>query len=105
MTLIMRYQDRKQTERSNTLDGEVGVSVVIPLYNESVNIDPAVEEVLGVLDRLLVSSELILVDDGSRDDTGAKAYAWHLADSRVRVIEFRRNFGQTAAISAGLDHA
>src|SRR4029077_16707627 len=47
----------------------------------------------------------ILVDDGSRDSTGDRALAWHRRDPRVRVIQFRRNFGQTAAISAGFRYA
>ena len=83
----------------------VDLSVVIPLYNEEESIDPAVEEVLGVLTTLPLSFELILVNDGSTDSTGAKALAWHEFDARVKVIEFRRNFGQTAGISAGFDYA
>jgi len=84
---------------------DVDLSVVIPLYNEEDSIDPAVAEVLGVLDNLALRSELILVNDGSTDDTGAKALAWHRADARVKVIELRRNFGQTAGMSAGFDYA
>jgi glycosyltransferase involved in cell wall biosynthesis len=83
----------------------IDLSVVIPLYNEEESIDPAVEEVLGVLTTLPLTSELILVNDGSSDGTGAKAQAWHEIDARVKVIEFRRNFGQTAGISAGFDYA
>ncbi len=81
------------------------LSVVIPLYQEEENVDPAVEEVLGVLDTLPHSSELILVDDGSIDRTGELALGWAKRDPRVRVIQFRRNFGQTAAIQAGFDHS
>ncbi len=83
----------------------VDLSVVIPLYNEEDSIDLAVEEVLGVLTTLPLAFELILVNDGSTDTTGAKALAWHATDARVKVIEFRRNFGQTAGISAGFDYA
>jgi glycosyltransferase involved in cell wall biosynthesis len=81
------------------------LSVVIPLYNEEESIDAAVEEVLHVMDGLPLDVELILVNDGSTDATGMKALAWHEVDSRVKVIEFRRNFGQTAGISAGFDYA
>jgi len=77
------------------------VSVVIPLYNEEENIDDAVTELLGVLDGLEESAEVILVDDGSRDHTGERALWWHARDPRVGVVQFRRNFGQTAAIDAG----
>jgi glycosyltransferase involved in cell wall biosynthesis len=83
----------------------VDLSVVIPLYNEEEGVDLAVAEVLGVLERLPQSFELILVNDGSSDATGAKAFRWHDQDPRVTVIEFRRNYGQTAAISAGFEHA
>ncbi len=88
-----------------TAERTVDLSVVIPLYNEEESIDLAVEEVLGVLTDLPLISELILVNDGSTDTTLEKALAWHEADPRVRVIEFRRNFGQTAGISAGFEHA
>ncbi|MGP8207411.1 MAG: glycosyltransferase family 2 protein [Acidimicrobiales bacterium] len=77
----------------------------MPLYNEEDNVDPVVEELLSVLDTVPVVAELILVDDGSRDATGERAFAWHHRDHRVKVLQFRRNFGQTAAITAGFDVA
>jgi len=77
------------------------VSVVIPLYNEDENLDDAMVELLRVLDHLDRSAEVILVDDGSRDGTAARARFWQTADPRVGVVYFRRNFGQTAAIDAG----
>jgi glycosyltransferase involved in cell wall biosynthesis len=81
------------------------LSVVVPLYDEEENVDPVVGELLDVLDDLHLSSEVVLVDDGSRDNTAAQARRWCQLDPRVRLIEFRRNFGQTAALSAGFDHA
>jgi glycosyltransferase involved in cell wall biosynthesis len=84
---------------------ELDVTVVVPLYKEEENIDPAVAELLGVLDGLAESAEVILVDDGSPDRTGDLAVDWSLRDERVKVLRFRRNFGQTAAIQAGFDHA
>jgi glycosyltransferase involved in cell wall biosynthesis len=86
-------------------EAALDLTVVVPLYNEEENIDPAVEELLAVLDTMPESAEVILVDDGSRDSTGERALAWFRRDPRVRVIQFRRNFGQTAAISAGFRHA
>ena len=81
------------------------LSVVIPLYDEEENVDPMARELLDVLDGLELSSEVVLVDDGSRDQTAVRARRWCQLDPRVRLIEFRRNFGQTAALSAGFDHA
>lgn len=81
------------------------LTVVIPLFNEADNVDPAVTELLGVLDDLPQTAEIILVDDGSRDRTGARALRWCARDSRVKLIQFRRNYGQTAAIAAGFRHA
>jgi glycosyltransferase involved in cell wall biosynthesis len=81
------------------------LTVVVPLYREEENIDFAVAELLEVLDSMTQTAEVILVDDGSPDATGAMALAWHERDPRIRVIQFRRNFGQTAAISAGFRHA
>jgi glycosyltransferase involved in cell wall biosynthesis len=81
------------------------LSVVIPLYDEEDNVDPVLSELLDVLDGLPLSSEVVLVDDGSTDQTVERARRWCKRDPRVHVIEFRRNFGQTAALSAGFDHA
>jgi glycosyltransferase involved in cell wall biosynthesis len=89
------------TAETTTLD----LTVVVPLYNEEENVDAAVAEILEVLDGLPQTAELILVDDGSRDDTGRMAARWNQRDARVRVIQFRRNFGQTAAIMAGFRYA
>jgi glycosyltransferase involved in cell wall biosynthesis len=81
------------------------LSVVIPLCDEEQNIDSVARELLEVLDELPLSSEVVLVDDGSQDHTAALARRWSQRDPRFRLIEFRRNFGQTAALSAGFDHA
>ena len=86
---------------ARTLD----LSVVVPLYDEEDNVDPVVRELLDVLDGMELSSEVVLVDDGSRDQTAARASRWCHRDLRVHLIELRRNFGQTAALSAGFDHA
>src|ERR1700722_13617325 len=82
-----------------------GLSVVVPLYDEEENVDAVVRELLDVLDSLELSSEVVLVDDGSRDQTAALARRWCQLDPRVRLIEFRRNFGQTAALAAGFENA
>jgi len=82
------------------------LSVVLPVYNEEDNIGPLHAELTGVLDRLGLRYEIVYVDDGSRDASAARITA--LAEAHpdtVRVVLLRRNFGQTAAIQAGIDHA
>jgi glycosyltransferase involved in cell wall biosynthesis len=81
------------------------VSVVVPLLNEGENVLDLHRELTDSLRSLGRPYEIILVDDGSRDDTVGKARAVEAADPCLRVIELRRNFGQTAAFSAGFDQA
>jgi glycosyltransferase involved in cell wall biosynthesis len=81
------------------------ISVVIPLLDEAGNVDALHAEMKSVLDALGRSYELILVDDGSTDGTPERLLALEARDHRVRVLRLRRNFGQTAAFSAGFDHA
>src|SRR3954465_15870352 len=81
------------------------LSVVIPLYNEADNIDDLHAQLTAALQPMGMPYELILVDDGSRDGTTARLGALETRDARVRVLQLRRNFGQTAAFSAGFDHA
>jgi glycosyltransferase involved in cell wall biosynthesis len=81
------------------------ISVVIPLYNEAENVPELHRELTASLHALGQPYEIILVDDGSRDATLERVLAIEAADPRVRVLRLRRNFGQTAAFSAGFDHA
>jgi glycosyltransferase involved in cell wall biosynthesis len=69
------------------------------------NVDPLVEEIGKVLDESGRDAEVLLVDDGSTDGTSARLRDIPRRDPRFRVVLFRRNFGQTAAMSAGIDHA
>jgi glycosyltransferase involved in cell wall biosynthesis len=78
------------------------LSVVVPVYNEQDNVTELHARLDAVLDD---DAEIIFVDDGSQDATPERLSAIAASDARVRVIRFRRNFGQTAALSAGLDHA
>jgi len=77
------------------------LSVVIPAFNEEANVEACHRELVGVLLELGRSFEIVFVDDGSTDGTFARLAAVAEADSRVRVIRFRRNAGQTAALDAG----
>jgi len=81
------------------------VSVVVPVYNEEGSIRALYDKVASVLRTLDRPYEMILVDDGSRDGTLSLAREIAARDPRFRVIELRRNYGQTAAIMAGIDHA
>lgn len=84
--------------------GAVSVSVLIPVYNEEANIAPLCERLIPALDALGRSFEVIFVNDGSRDRTEVELERVAV-DRRIRVINFRRNVGQTAAMMAGIDHA
>lgn len=81
------------------------LSIVIPVRNESPNITPLYDELTATLARYGRSYELLVVDDGSTDDTFAQLAALQARDPRLRIIRFRRNFGQTAAFAAGFAHA
>ncbi|MEW6319925.1 MAG: glycosyltransferase family 2 protein [Acidobacteriota bacterium] len=81
------------------------LSIVIPVHNESPNIRPLYEELTDVLTRDGRAYELIIVDDGSTDDSFEQLAALQARDARLRVIRFRRNFGQTAAFAAGFAYA
>jgi glycosyltransferase involved in cell wall biosynthesis len=82
------------------LDPEL--SIVIPLYNEAENVEPLYAELSAALAETGRSYEVLIVDDGSRDDSFARLKAVHARDARWRIIRFRRNFGQTAGFSAGI---
>ena len=81
------------------------LSVVIPLYNEEESVRPLVARVFDVLSRLPLSWEVIIIDDGSQDLSYAILQELAHDEPRLKVIHFRRNFGQTAAFAAGFDLA
>ena len=81
------------------------LSLVIPIRNESPNIRPLYDELMQVLGATGRRFEVLVIDDGSTDDSFAQLAALQAADPRLRVIRFRKNFGQTAAFAAGFAHA
>jgi len=95
----------------------IDFSVVIPVYNEEESLPRLYDAMMDALDGCRLPGtaddpqarelawEVLLIDDGSRDDSWRIMCDLHQRDSRFRVIRFRRNFGQTAAFSAGFDHA
>ncbi len=81
------------------------LSVCVPFYNEEESIAPMHEAVVDALQPLGLAFEMVFVDDGSRDSTLAIAVGIAKQDPRVRVVKFRRNYGQTAAMAAGIEAA
>lgn len=79
------------------------ISVVIPVYNEAENVEDLCRELKRALDPLGRAYEVLLVDDGSKDGTATRALEIARTEPTLRVIRLRRNFGQTAAFSAGFD--
>lgn len=81
------------------------LSIVIPMFNEEDNVEPLRADIVEGLEPHDLVYEVILVNDGSRDETGPRLDAVAATDPRFKVIHLRRNYGQTAAMMAGLDHA
>lgn len=81
------------------------LSIIAPCYNEEENIEPFYTELCSVLPKLNMPIELVFVDDGSTDDTPTLLRSLAEQDERVVFVKLRRNFGQTAALAAGLDAA
>ncbi|MBK9646387.1 MAG: glycosyltransferase family 2 protein [Deltaproteobacteria bacterium] len=80
----------------------VRLSVVLPAFNEAENIPRAITAAVDALERLNISFEIIVVDDGSHDDTGTLAQAAQREDPRVRAVHHPRNRGYGAALKSGI---
>ena len=81
------------------------LSIVIPVYNEEDNVIPLHERVSAAMQQTGQEYEVIIVNDGSSDRTETRLQAIAAADPRFKVVNFRRNYGQTAAMMAGIDFA
>jgi glycosyltransferase involved in cell wall biosynthesis len=81
------------------------LSVVIPVYNEEENLEPLIGEIQGALGPLGKSYQIVTVDDGSTDGTFAALRRLSGQHAGLKVVRLKRNFGQTAALAAGLAHA
>lgn len=81
------------------------VSVIVPMYDEEENVEPLYSAVNHALSGRDFDYELVLVDDGSTDSTYERAAELVRRDRHVRVVKFRRNYGQTAAMAAGVEVA
>jgi len=87
------------------MNKKVKFSIVVPLYNEAANVTPLYVRLSEVMEGFDEAYEIILIDDGSTDETLQRLYEISESDSRVRIIALRRNFGQTPALKAGFDAA
>jgi glycosyltransferase involved in cell wall biosynthesis len=81
------------------------ISIIVPLFNEEDSVEPLFQGIADVLTSLDCKAEVIFVDDGSSDQTFDVARSIATRDRRLKVIKFRRNFGQTPAMAAGIDYA
>ncbi len=84
---------------------KVDISVVSPVFNEEENVEELYNELVSALDKIRKKFEIIFVDDGSTDSTFERLKKIRERDKRVKIIRFRKNFGQTPALSAGFDYA
>ena len=81
------------------------LSIIVPLYNEEDSVTPLYEAIVKSVDRMGIEYEMLFVDDGSKDNTVPVASELAATDKRLRIIKFRRNYGQTPAMAAGIDNA
>jgi len=81
------------------------VSIAVPLHNEEGNVEPLYREIKGVMERIGLPYEIVLVNDGSSDKTGAILRRLKQKDRCLRVIELEKNSGEAAALSAGFHYA
>ncbi len=81
------------------------ISIIIPVYNESENIILLYESIKKTIEKINLNSEIIFINDGSKDNTEDILSQLAKKDNRISVINFKRNFGQTAALMAGIDAA
>jgi hypothetical protein len=91
-----------QTAGRNATESPVSVSVFFPCYNEQANVEKTVYKAVSVLDKINADYEIIIVDDGSRDATGAVADEIAAKNKRVKVVHHKTNLGYGSAIRSGI---
>ena len=89
----------------DTSNPTLDLSIVLPVYNEEGSLPSLISELTDALQELGSSYEIVAVDDGSSDDSVAVLRRLQEQEPHLRIIQFRRNFGQTAAFTAGFDYA
>lgn len=96
---------RKMNKTARDLCWDIDLSIVIPVMNEEESITELYSSIKKICDGLGFQYEIVFIDDGSLDKTFRLLTELHLKDPRVRAVKFRKNYGQTAAMSAGFDIA
>ena len=104
-TIVEEHISQKAIEADASVIGAPDISVFLPVFNEEPNLRPLHEKLDRALEQLGRTAEIIYVDDGSSDGSLDVLREIATEDSRVRVLALRRNYGQTPAMSAGIDAA
>src|SRR3989449_5143136 len=104
-TIVEEHISQKAIEADASVIGAPDISVFLPVFNEEPNLRLLHEKLDSALGQLGRTAEIIYVDDGSTDDSLSVLRKLAAVDRRVRVIALRRNYGQTPAMSAGIDAA
>ena len=81
------------------------MSIVVPVFDEQDNVGPLYGQIVDAMDATARTFEVVIIDDGSTDQTVSRLRALSQADPRLRVVRLSRNFGQSTAIQAGFDHS
>jgi glycosyltransferase involved in cell wall biosynthesis len=99
----MRFQKLEKT--ASDLDWKIDLSIVIPVMNEEESILELYSSIKNICDGLALQYEIVFIDDGSQDKTFRLLTEMQLKDQRIRIIKFRKNYGQTSAMAAGFELA
>ena len=105
MSQAFAAQEKSAIASSNNFVAAPEISIFLPVYNEEPNLRLLHEKIKTALNALGKTTEIIYVDDGSRDGSLRVLREIAAEDARVKVVSFRRNYGQTAAMAAGIDAA
>jgi len=105
--MVVRSAPWPQGESHSERDvaARLELSIVVPVHDEQDNVGALYQALMPALEQLGRSFEVIVVDDGSRDETYPRLTRLAAADERLKLVELRRNYGQTAAMAAAFDHA
>jgi glycosyltransferase involved in cell wall biosynthesis len=102
---MSKLAESMRAGRPTTADASVAVSVIVPVFNEEENVALLHQDVQTALRALDLAYEIVYVDDGSSDATFERLLVATGSDPRIRIVRLRRNFGQTAALQAGIEHS